>query len=197
MTSTTRTTRLFCLLIPVLLLMYGVLRLIDGMDGHHGPGVAWDLGHTFFLGSFLLLGAFVVMLRRLVPARTARTRAAANTAAVAGVFGAVCFVWVILGDLFPRFADSASLPGPLEMVGPLAFELGMVALMTMLAAARPRQLPVWSPVLVLASFALITVSLDLIPLAALVLMAGLTPLARDKAVDASGGIGDRQLVRTR
>jgi hypothetical protein len=180
MTSRPRTTRLLCALIPLLLLLYGVLRLIDGMDGGHGPGVAWNLGHTFFLAAFLLFGAFLVVLHGLVPAATIRMRAAASAAMVAGVFGAGCFVWVILGDLFSGFAESAPLPGPLEFAGPMAFQLGMLTLLIMMAAVRPRRLPVWSPALVLVSFILITVSLDLIPLAAVVLMAGLTPLARSR-----------------
>ncbi|MFF8615394.1 hypothetical protein [Streptomyces sp. NPDC015350] len=180
MTSTTRTTRLLCFLIPLLLLSYGVLRLIDGMDGDHGPGVAWNLGHAFFLAAFLLFGAFVVMLRSLVPAHTIRMRTAAGAAMVAGVFGAGCFVWVILGDLFSGFAESFPLPDPLELAGPLAFQLGMLALLIMMAAARPGRLPVWSPALVFVAFALIAVGLDLIPLAAVVLMVGLAPLARGR-----------------
>ncbi|MEU1663941.1 hypothetical protein ABZ547_10070 [Streptomyces sparsogenes] len=177
MASATRTTRLLCVLIPLLLLLYGVLRRIDGMDGDHGPGVAWNLGHAFFLAAFLLFGAFVVVLRDLVPAATIRMRTAAGAAMVAGLFGAVCFLWVILGDLFPGLSESAPLPGPLEFAGPMAFQLGMLTLLVMMAAVRPRQLPVWSPVLVFVFFVLIAVNLDLIPVAAVVLMAGLTPLA--------------------
>lgn len=182
MTSMARRTRLLSVLIPFLLLCYGVLRLIDGMDGDHGPGPAWNLGHTFFLAAFLLLGAFVVELRRLVPAATVRMRTAAGAAVVAGVFGAGCFVWVILGDLFSGLADSAPLPDLLESAGPLAFQLGLLTLLIMLAAVRPRRLPVWSPALVFVSFALIAVSLDLIPLAAVGLMAGLAPLARNRTL---------------
>jgi hypothetical protein len=180
MTSTARTARLLCVLIPLLLLLYGVLRLIDGMDGDHGPSAAWNLGHTFFLAAFLLLGTLVVVLRSLVPAATIWMRTAASTAMVAGVFGAGCFVWVILGDLFSGLAESAPLPGPLEFAGPVAFQLGMLTLLIMMAAVRPKRLPVWSPALVFVSFILIAVSLDLIPLAAVVLMAGLTPLARSR-----------------
>ncbi|MFI0780033.1 hypothetical protein [Streptomyces sp. NPDC021212] len=180
MTSTTPTTRLLSVLIPLLLLSYGVLRLIDGMDGDHGPGVAWNLGHTFFLAAFLLFGAFVVVLRGLIPAATIRMRTAASAAMVTGVFGAGCFVWVILGDLFSGLADSAPLPGPLEFAGPPAFQLGMLALLIMLVAVRPGRLPVWSPALVALSFILIAVSLDLIPLAAVGLMAGFSPLAHNR-----------------
>ncbi|MET7643297.1 hypothetical protein ABZS83_06540 [Streptomyces sp. NPDC005426] len=187
MTSTAPTTRLFCVLIPFLLLSYGVLRLIDGMDGDHGPGVAWNVGHTFFLAAFLLLGALVVELRGLVPSATPRTKAAAGAATAVGTFGAGCFVWVILGDLFPGLADSAPLPAPLEFAGPMAFQLGLLTLLIMLVAVRPRQLPVWSPVLVAVAFVLISVSLDLIPLAALVLLAGLTPLSLNRTPAAPSG----------
>ncbi|MCX4847327.1 hypothetical protein [Streptomyces sp. NBC_00893] len=180
MRSTTRATRLLCVLIPLLLLLYGVLRLIDGMDGDHGPGTAWNLGHAFFLAAFLLLGAFVVMLRGLVPADTVRMRVATGAATVAGVFGAGCFVWVILGDLFSGIAESAPLPGPLKLAGPLAFQLGLLTLLIMASAVRPRRVPLWSPALVFVAFALIAVNLDLIPLAAVVLMAGLAPLARNR-----------------
>ncbi|MBQ1121617.1 hypothetical protein [Streptomyces sp. B15] len=182
MTSMARTTRLLPVLIPILLLCYGVLRLIDGLDGDHGPGFAWNLGHTFFLAAFLLLGAFLVELRRLAPATTARKRTAASAAMVAGSFGAGCFVWVILGDLFSGLADSAPLPDLLKLAGPLAFQLGTLTLLIMLAAARPSRLPVWSPALVFVAFALIAVDLDLIPLAAVCLMAGLAPLARNRTV---------------
>jgi hypothetical protein len=181
MTSGTRTTRLFSFLVPLFLLLYGVFRWIDGRDGDHGPGLAWNIGHTFFLAAFLMLGALVVELRTLVPATTARARGVAGTAMVAGVFGAACFVWVILGDLFSGLSDSAPLPEPLKLAGPLAFQLGLLTLMIMMAAARPRRLPVWSPVLAFVAFFLIGGNLDLLPVAAVVLMAGFLPLVRNGA----------------
>ncbi|MEU3526956.1 hypothetical protein AB0E62_24300 [Streptomyces sp. NPDC038707] len=182
MTSTPSVPRLLCFLIPLLMLAYGVFRLIDGMDGDHGPGLAWNLGHACFLAAFLLLGALLRKLHSLVPATTARMRTAAGAATVAGLAGAACFVWVILGDLFPALSDSAPLPAPLEMAGPLAFELGLLTLLVMLVTTRPRQLPVWSPVLALVFFLLITLNLDLIPVAAVVLMASLIPLTRNRAL---------------
>lgn len=181
MTETTRTTRLFAVLVPLFMLLYGVFRLIDGRDGDHGPGLAWNIGHSFFFAAFLLLGALVVELRSLVHVDTARRAAAAGAAMVAGVFGAGCFLWVITGDLFPRFDDAAPLPEPLELVGPPAFQIGILTLLVMLVASRPRQLPAWSPVLVFAAFLLIAVNLDLIPVAALALMAGLAPLVRTRS----------------
>nr|WSW67636.1 hypothetical protein OG461_16250 [Streptomyces sp. NBC_00995] len=180
MTATTRTTRLFALLVPLFMFLYGVFRLIDGRDGDHGPGLAWNIGHSFFFAAFLLLGALVVELRRMVPGGTAQRTTAAGAAMVAGVVGAACFLWVILGDLFPRFDDTAPLPEPLELAGPLAFQAGILTLLVMLVTSRPRQLPPWSPVLVLGAFLLIAVNLDLIPVAALALMAGLAPLVRTR-----------------
>ncbi|MEU3950936.1 hypothetical protein AB0F45_01220 [Streptomyces achromogenes] len=188
MTSTlpaSRLSRLCCTLIPLLLLSYGVLRLIDGMDGHHGPGLAWNMGHLCFLAAFLLLGVLVRELRALIPATTARMRTAAGAATAAGLFGAACFVWVILGDLFPALSDTAPLPAPLQLAGPLAFQLGLLTLLIMLVTTRPRQLPIWSPALAFVFFLLITVNLDLLPLAALILMAALTPLTRPRALHAA------------
>ncbi|MFD0394669.1 hypothetical protein ACFQ3Z_29655 [Streptomyces nogalater] len=95
-----------------------MLRLIDGMDGHHGPGLAWNVGHLCFLAAFLLLGALVRELRALVPTATARRRTAAGAAAAAGLLGAACFVWVILGDLFPTLSDRAPLPAPWSWQAP-------------------------------------------------------------------------------
>ena len=162
---------------PTLLLLYGVLRLIDGLDGDHGPGLAWNLGHTLFFIGFVMLGVLIVGLRQLVPATMVWTRTIATLATVAGLFGVACFLWVIVGDLFAAFHDAAPLPDALEMIGPLLFQLGALTLLIMLAAARPRRLPVWSPLLVLVGFLLFAVNLDLIPIGALLILAGLAPLA--------------------
>ncbi|MFE4336440.1 hypothetical protein ACFRQM_45995 [Streptomyces sp. NPDC056831] len=48
----------------------------------------------------------------------------------------------------------------------------------MLVAAKPRLLPAWSPLLVLVGFLLFTANLDLLPIGALLLTAGPTPVAR-------------------
>ncbi|MFB8115911.1 hypothetical protein ACFC51_08475 [Streptomyces sp. NPDC055962] len=163
------------LVAPLLLALYGLLRLVDGLDGDHGPGLAWNLGHTLFFFGFLLFGVVTFRLRELVPGTTLRGRIAANAATAAGLSGIACFLWVILGDLF---ADVAPLPEPLEMTGPLAFQLGWLTLLVMLVTATPRLLPVWSPLFVLAGFVLFAADLDLLPVGAVLLMAGLAPVTR-------------------
>jgi hypothetical protein len=177
MTTTPPLVRFSALAAPTLLLLYGVLRLVDGLDGSHGPGLAWNVGHMLFFLGFVLLGVLTVGMRLLVPARTVWTRTAANLAMAAGLFGAGCFLWVILGDLSTEFRDAAPLPDPLELVGPLLFQAGMLTLLVMLTATRPRRLPVWSTLCVLGGFLLFAVNLDLIPIGALLVTAGLAPLA--------------------
>ncbi|MFD6274811.1 hypothetical protein ACFWFI_04415 [Streptomyces sp. NPDC060209] len=166
------------LIAPLLLVLYGLLRLVDGLDGEHGPGIAWNLGHTLFFIGFVLFGVVTVRLRKLVPTTTVRRRLLANVTAAVTLFGVACFLWVILGDLFADLDSAAPLPEPLEMIGPLAFQLGWLTLLVMLVAAKPRLLPAWSPLLVLGGFLLFSANLDLLPIGALLLMAGLTPVAR-------------------
>jgi hypothetical protein len=170
--------RITAIAAPVLLFLYGVLRLIDGLDGHRGPGFAWNLGHTLFLIAFVLLAGLTVGLRQLVPVTTVRARVAADLATVAGLFGAACFIWVILGDLFPGLHNTAPLPGPLQAGGPIAFQVGVLGLLAMLVATRPRRIPAWTPVLLLVGFLLFAINLNLIPVGALIILFALSPLAR-------------------
>ncbi|MEO3782827.1 hypothetical protein ABGB12_05850 [Actinocorallia sp. B10E7] len=175
---------------PVLLLLYGILRLVDGLDGDRGPGLAWNLGHTFFLAAFVLFGVLIVGLRRLVR-EAAGSRIVADPATAAGLIGVAGFLWVILCDLFERLEDAAPLPDPLYAAGPLLFQLGLLTLMVQLTAARPRLLPAWSPVLVFLGFLLIAVNLDLLPLGAVFIAGGLFPLVPRPALlpDRTGRTG--------
>ena len=161
---------------PVLLGLYGLLRFVDGRDGDHGSGVAWDVGHALFFAAIASLGILISWdCDASRPAR--RELVAAAAAAAMGLVGTACFLWVIVGDLSATIGDAAPLPEPLELLGPLFLQLGLLVPMGMLVAARPRRLPLWSPILTLAGFALFAASLDLIPLGVVVLLAGLAPLA--------------------
>jgi hypothetical protein len=169
MTSKPPLVRFCALVAPACMLVYGVLRWLDGLDGHHGPGVFWNVGHTFFFVAFVLLATLMVGIRPLVP----RAHATAGVATVAAVAGAACFLWVTLGDLFSSFP---ALPDALQLIGPLLFEVGALTLLIQLVLAR--QVTAWSPVLVFLGFLAIAINLDLLPLGAVLVGVGLAPLAR-------------------
>ncbi|PZG00031.1 hypothetical protein C1I99_10330 [Micromonospora deserti] len=161
---------------PTFLLLYGLLRLVDGLDGDRGPGWAWNVGHTFFLVAFVLFAVLLVGLRRLLLAAAPRQRVLTEAATALGLAGTAGFLWVILGDLFPALADAAPLPDPAMVLGPLLFQAGILTLLVQTATAR--LLPAWTPVLVVLGFVPIAVNLDLLPLGAALILGGLLPLQR-------------------
>lgn len=54
------------LLAPAFLFGYGIVRLIDGIDGVYGPGLAWSIGHLLFLAGFLTFAVVLARLPRLL-----------------------------------------------------------------------------------------------------------------------------------
>ncbi|ADB35929.1 hypothetical protein Kfla_6940 [Kribbella flavida DSM 17836] len=84
---------------PALFIAYGIVRLIDGTDGAHGPGLAWTVGHLLFLLAFFLYAAVLLHLRRLAGS----PRRLANVATAAGLIGVLAFVRVIVIDLIVGF----------------------------------------------------------------------------------------------
>jgi hypothetical protein len=180
---------------PLLLFAYGIVRLIDGVDGNHGPGLAWTIGHLLFLAGFLLYAAVLVGLRRLI----VRGRGVATVAVVAGLIGVVAFVRVIVIDLIVgiRAVDPDAMdriggeydrwPGNLGIydtfyeIGPLLFLFGLLTLAILLTVGR--KLPVWSPVLLVLGFVLITINLDLMPLGAAALLLAVLPLMTSRQPD--------------
>ncbi|SCG43354.1 hypothetical protein [Micromonospora halophytica] len=168
--------RLPAVVAPLLLLVYGLFRFADGLDGDRGNGWAWDVGHVAFGLGILVFGALALRLRRvLLPAGW---RAGLTVATAATLLGAAGFLWVIVYDLFPGLEDVAVIPGPVFLLGPALFELGLLALLVRAVLVRPRLLPPWSPVLVLVGFVAIAVELDLLPVGAALVLVGLLPLAR-------------------
>ncbi|TDB81391.1 hypothetical protein [Micromonospora sp. KC721] len=168
--------RLPALAAPLLLLVYGLFRVADGLDGDRGNGWAWDVGHVAFGLGILCFAVLAVRLRGVL--RPAGLRAMLETATVATLLGAAGFLWVIGYDLFPDLEDVAVIPGPVFILGPALFELGLLALLVRAVVVRPRLLPAWSPVLALVGFVAIAVNLDLLPLGAALVLVGLLPLAR-------------------
>ncbi len=203
--SPDRLIRFSCLTAPALLLAYGVTRLIDGLDDSYGPGPAWTIGHLFFLAGMVLFGVVLVGLCRQTP----RLRVIAIGAAIVGVVGLLAFVRGIMIDLIVGFRgiDRADMdriyprydgwPGGMptaftavfDNVGPALFIVGLLALTLQLAIVRPRRLPWWSPLLVALGFALITVDLDLMPVAGAVLLLALLPMARRSQRDDQPAVG--------
>jgi hypothetical protein len=89
MTSTSPLVRFCALVAPACLLVYSVLRWIDGLDGHHDHGsLFWNVGHGFFFVALavnmellplasVLVGVGLAPLVRMEPA-PARPAAPAN-----------------------------------------------------------------------------------------------------------------------
>ena len=161
-------TKLAAIVAPALMLGYGLCRMADGFDGYRGNGVAWDIGHVAFFIAFVLFGFLAVGLRTW----ERRPRVLIDVATAATLFGIACFLWVIIGDLFDAWP---SLPDALETVGPLLYQVGSLVVLIRLVVAR--RLPWWTPVLVLIGFGSIAVSLDLLPIASVLVGAGLAPIA--------------------
>jgi hypothetical protein len=165
--------RFSALVAPLLLFAYGLLRFIDGLDGHRKNGPAWDVGHVCFFVAMVLFAVLAAGVARTVRTAGGAHRYVADAALVAAVLGAAAFLWVITGDLFASFP---SLPDALQAIGPALFQVGTLVLLIQLVIAR--RLPVWSPVLVGVGFGGIAVSLDLIPIGAILILVGLLPIAR-------------------
>jgi hypothetical protein len=186
-------TRTALLAAPTFVLAYGVVRLLGGLDGREGPGLAWTAGHALFLAGLLLFWVVLFGLRRQLGAIVGWRRLTANAAIVVAGAGLIAFVRVAVIDLVVglRAPDHAAmsklfgqlkdfpgvLPSGFYAVGPLLFEVGLLALLVQLAVLRPRRLPVSSPVLFLLGAALIGINLDLLPLGAALFWLALAPAA--------------------
>ena len=161
--------RTFSLSAPLLLLLYGILRFFGSLDGHTRGGWTWTVGHlAFFLGMTLFAALAAVLWER--------AKVLSTIGVAASVFGVGCFLWVIAGDLNAGFRDRFPLPSALETAGPLCFLLGMILLLSIRVADG--RVPWWSPALFLAGFLAISVNLDLLPLAAVVVLVSMVPVAR-------------------
>jgi hypothetical protein len=155
---------------PALMLGYGLLRWIDGLDGSRHNGPAWTAGHVMF---FLAMVLFAVQAAGL--AGLARDRLAVAVPALAAtVSGAACFLWVITGDLFRSFDHP--LPSWLSNTGPALFVIGMVTLLGI--QSFERRLPWWSPAAFLTGFVATSVDLDLLPWASALILIASVPVAR-------------------
>lgn len=155
---------------PALMLGYGVLRWVDGLDGTRHNGPAWTAGHIMFF-----LGIVLFTVQAFGLARLARDRpGVAVPALTATVVGAACFLWVIAGDLFRSF-DHPLWPW-LNGPGPALFVIGMVTLLGIQAVRR--RVPYWSPAVFLLGFLAVDIDLDLLPWASTLILIASVPVAR-------------------
>ncbi|MEU8266707.1 hypothetical protein AB0B89_06020 [Sphaerisporangium sp. NPDC049002] len=176
---------------PVFLLAYGVIRLLDGLDGVRGPGVAWTTGHAAFLIGLLLFGPVVLGMRRMVAAGTAGLRFTATLTAVIALLGVAAtagqaVIDLVVGlraagrpemnDLFQQVQGYPGVGPAFYTVGPVLFYVGLLALVVLLAVLTPGRVSGWSPVLVVLGTALMAVDLDLIPVGAICYWLVLAPL---------------------
>ncbi|MFG1948840.1 hypothetical protein [Nonomuraea sp. NPDC048826] len=180
---------------PLLALVYGVLRIVDGFDGSRGPGAAWTLGHLAFMAGLVLFGVMFQDMRRLLGGnRAAAVTHAVGLAGIAFTFAqfAVDVVVGFMADdheaMGTLFDQVQAVPGVSLLVyeaGPILFYVALLAFAVQLAVrglVRP-----WMPLLVLAQVTLPPISLDLIPVGSLLGVIAFLPLAlraKDRAVQA-------------
>ncbi|MEV4105040.1 hypothetical protein AB0J42_32770 [Nonomuraea sp. NPDC049649] len=169
---------------PLLALVYGVLRIIDGLDGVMGPGVAWTVGHLAFMAALVLFAVMLRDMRRLLGDTLATVTYAAGLAGI-GFAIAQFGIDVVVGfladrheDMGPLFDQVQAVPGVPLLVyqaGPVLFYAALLAFAVQLAVRR-RVRP-WMPLLVLGQVALPLISLDLIPVGSILAVVAFLPLA--------------------
>ncbi|BCJ73354.1 hypothetical protein CS0771_28980 [Catellatospora sp. IY07-71] len=183
---------------PLLLLAYGVIRIIDGLDGVRGPGVAWTTGHLAFVLALALFVPVMWTMRRLAGAGRAATAAAAvgfaGIAALTVQFGIDLVLGFLAADKAEMSAMARSimeLPGVTPVVytfGPMLFYVAQVWLVVQLAMRG--RVKWWTPVLVLTDMILPFVNKDLIPIGAVCLLISFAPLIRAVRVSAAARPGN-------
>ncbi|MGW4893277.1 hypothetical protein ACWEQL_13580 [Kitasatospora sp. NPDC004240] len=174
---------------PALMGLYGGIRLLDGS---REPGAGWLVGHALMFVGLLLFGVVLAALHRGLRPRGVAGRIGAGAvagAAFAGLAASLVQIGIDLyvgavavdkADQHRMFDVVQSKPGVLPAfysVGPLLFYVGLLALLVAAAAGRARTLRWWSPVLVLVGTAMTAADLALIPVAAVLHLVALAPLA--------------------
>ncbi|MGK5558830.1 hypothetical protein ACSNOI_45240, partial [Actinomadura kijaniata] len=170
---------------PLLTFAYGVIRILDGLDGARGPGLAWTVGHLAFIAAMAMFVSVFVQLRGLaggnLPSTLLMWVAIAGAAALSGQFAIDVVAGLMADDhysmsLITRDVRSTPVVSlAVYDVGPYLFYLGQLALVIQLAVMR--RVKAWTPFLVLTDLMMPFVDKDLIPLGALVLLASFAPLA--------------------
>lgn len=178
--------RLAFIAAPLFTMAYGVIRILDGLDGERGPGIAWTTGHLAFIAA---LGLFVVTFLEM--RKIAGKNALSTISATAGIVGIVALtaqfgIDIVIGFMAEDraamgvlFDQVQAVPGMNFVVYdavPILFFVGQLAMVTQLAAMR--RVKVWAPMLVLVDMVAPFIEKDLIPVGAVFLLISFLPFAR-------------------
>ncbi|MGW7097881.1 hypothetical protein [Streptomyces sp. NPDC054838] len=174
---------------PLCMILYGLIRLTDDV---HGPGFAWSVSHLALLSGVLaFVPVFLELRRRSAHGRGAAGRWFAGAGAAAGLTGVVAVTAQAVIDLvvgflsedreamnvlFDRVQSHQGVTPAVYSVGPLLFYVGLVLLLTWLAALRRTE--AWRPAVTVAGVAVMAVGLDLLPVGGLLFLLALAPLGR-------------------
>lgn len=157
-----------------------MIRILDGLDGSRGPGLAWTTGHLAFIAVPAMFISTFLQMRRI-----AGRNALSNVSATIGIVGILALstqfvIDMVVGFLRAdragmgvRFEEIQAVPGVSIAVydgGPFFFYIGRLALVV-------RRVKVRTPFLVLLDLLLPFIDKDLIPLGAVFLLASFAPLA--------------------
>lgn len=171
---------------PLLTFAYGVIRILDGLDGSRGPGVAWTTGHLAFMAAMVMFLFVFGHLRRLAGRDLLST-----VTVVVGAVGALALLTqfgidVMAGLMADDHAAMSEITRGIRGnsfvslavydVGPYLFYIGQLALVVQVAAMR--RIAAWTPVLVLFDLVLPLVDKDLIPVGAAVLLVSFVSIAK-------------------
>lgn len=171
---------------PVLTFAYGVIRILDGLDGERGPGLAWSTGHLAFIAAMVMFLLVFKDLRRLA----GRDMLSTVTALVAAV-GALALITqfgvdIVAGLLADDRAGMSEIIRSVQSnpfvslatydVGPYLFYVGQLVLVVQLAVQR--RIATWTPLLVLFDLVMPLVDKDLIPVGAAVLLVSFVSISK-------------------
>ncbi|YCK34106.1 hypothetical protein ACNF49_08430 [Actinomadura sp. ATCC 39365] len=122
---------------PLLVLSYGVIRIIDGFDGSRGPGLAWTTGHLAFLAALAL---FIVIFRDMW--RMLGGGRIATTSLVVGLVGIACAaaqfaIDIVVGFMAADHAAMTVLWEQIQAVPLVSLDLMPVGAVLMLVAFWP------------------------------------------------------------
>ncbi|MEU3215538.1 hypothetical protein [Streptomyces sp. NPDC006971] len=152
----------------------------------------WSAAHLLFLAGVLAFVPVFPGLWRAAGVRGGRGTAVGATALI-GLAGAAAVavqagIDLVVGflaadedamsELFERVQEVPGVVPLVYTVVPVLFWLGLLALVTLLAAFRRDLMPGWTPPLVLVATVLMAVSLDLLPVGGLCLGLALLPVRR-------------------